>query len=204
MRITRFAGMKRCYDFFCALLGLIFLSPVFFFISVLIKIESKGPIFYKQVRVGQYNKDFWLFKFRTMHVDADRVSRLTTKNISNKITRVGKWLRKYKLDELPQLYNVLKGEMSLVGPRPEVREFVNLYTNEQKKVLELKPGITDLASIQYSNEAEILNNLENPEQYYKEVLMPEKIKINLNSRAMSQSVIGSTKIIFKTFLKVFV
>lgn len=139
-----------------------------------------------------------------MHVDADRVSRLTTKNISNKITRVGKWLRKYKLDELPQLYNVLKGEMSLVGPRPEVREFVNLYTNEQKKVLELKPGITDLASIQYSNEAEILNNLENPEQYYKEVLMPEKIKINLNSRAMSQSVIGSTKIIFKTFLKVFV
>ncbi|MEJ5994837.1 sugar transferase [Pedobacter sp. Du54] len=187
--------MKRLLDFLIAFFGLLLLLPFFILIYGLLFFGTKGSVFYKQVRVGQYNRDFKLLKFRTMYANADRAGLLTLGENDSRITPVGAFLRKFKLDELPQLINVVKGEMSLVGPRPEVRKYVALYSDEQLKVLDLKPGITDMASIKYVDENVILARYENPEQAYIDVIMPDKIKINIESAGLSQSAWGSIKII---------
>lgn len=168
----------RCFDVLFAFLGIIILLPFFIVIALLIKITSAGSILFKQNRVGKNNVDFKLFKFRTMQINAESKGQLTVGGRDSRITNVGYFLRKFKLDELPQLFNVLNGTMSLVGPRPEVRKFVNFYTVEQQKVLLVLPGITDFASIEFRNENELLANATNPEQYYIEVIMPKKIDLN--------------------------
>ena len=171
--------MIRFFDFILSLVGLVVLAPIFIILAIWIKIDSKGPVFYKQVRVGQNGIDFGLFKFRSMVVDADKKGLITVGGRDPRITRSGYFIRKYKLDELPQLINILLGDMSLVGPRPEVRKYVELYTDEQQKVLSVKPGITDYASIEYMDENELLGKSNDPEKTYIEEIMPEKIKYNM-------------------------
>jgi len=171
--------LKRLFDITCSLVGIIFLLPVFLVIVLAIIINSGFPIFYFQTRVGKNNRDFKLFKFRTMYVDADKKGLLTVGGRDPRVTPVGYYLRKFKLDELPQLFNVLFGSMSLVGPRPEVRKYVEMYNEDQKRVLEVKPGITDYASLEYINENEILAKSENPEQTYINEIMPAKLKLNM-------------------------
>lgn len=190
--------MKRLFDIIASGCGLIVLSPLFIILAIWIKLDSMGPIFYKQSRVGQYNKDFLLYKFRSMRVGSDKKGLITVGNRDPRITRSGYFIRKYKLDEFPQLINVLIGDMSLVGPRPEVRKYVDLYTEEQMHVLDVKPGITDLASIRYRNENEILENAENPDEYYINVVMQDKLKINLEY-VSNHSFWYDIALIFKTF-----
>ena len=192
--------IKRGIDILFSLIGLICLFPFFIFISFFIFITSKGGVFFVQLRVGKNNKDFKLYKFRTMFLNSDSKGLLTVGNNDKRITKLGYYLRKNKLDELPQLINVLNGTMSLVGPRPEVRKYVNLYNSEQKSILDVKPGITDLASIMYFNENEILANSVNPEQTYINEIMP--IKLELNKQYINEmSLLTDLKIIFKTFIK---
>ena len=192
--------IKRGIDILFSLIGLICLFPFFIFISFFIFITSKGGVFFVQLRVGKNNKDFNLYKFRTMFLNSDNKGLLTVGNNDKRITKLGYYLRKNKLDELPQLINVLNGTMSLVGPRPEVRKYVNLYNSEQKSILDVKPGITDLASIMYYNENEILANSVNPEQTYINEIMP--IKLELNKQYINEmSLLTDLKIIFKTFMK---
>ena len=167
-------------------------------IILLIKIDSKGPVFYKQIRVGKKGIDFELFKFRSMYLKSDIAGLLTVGQNDSRITKIGSFLRKYKFDELPQLINVLLGEMSLVGPRPEVHKYVDLYTEDQKRILTVRPGITDYASIAYRNENSLLENSENPEEYYIKHILPEKIKLNMKfieNRRISEYF----KLIFLTF-----
>lgn len=171
--------LKRIFDFLLALIGIVILLPLFILISVFIKVDSSEPIFYKQIRVGKNNKDFKLLKFRTMASGSDKKGLITVGNNDSRITKPGAFLRKYKLDELPQLINVLIGDMSLVGPRPEVRKYVSLYTEKQLNVLSVKPGITDIASIKFSNENELLKGQDEPEKFYIETIMPEKLELNL-------------------------
>ena len=199
--IIRLNKVIRFFDFILSLVGLVILAPLFVVLSVWIKIDSKGPVFYKQVRVGQNSKDFGLFKFRSMVVDADKKGLITVGGRDPRITRSGYFIRKYKLDELPQLINVLVGDMSLVGPRPEVRKYVDLYTDEQQKVLSVKPGITDYASIEYMDENEILGKSNDPEKTYIEEIMPEKIKYNMKY-IQNKNVSEYFKIIFLTLLKI--
>jgi len=170
---------KRIFDLVFSLLGIIFLSPVFLFVIILLKLDSEGSIIYKQVRVGLNLKNFELYKFRTMYKDADKKGLLTVGDHDNRITRIGYWLRKYKIDELPQLFNILKGEMSFVGPRPEVLKYVELYDAVQKRVLTVKPGITDWASIRFINENQLLENSDDPENYYINTIIPTKVSENL-------------------------
>lgn len=170
--------MKRIFDIVTSGLGLIVLSPLFLFLALWIKYDSRGPVFYRQVRVGRNNKNFRLYKFRSMRSGADRQGLITIGGRDPRVTRAGYYIRKYKLDELPQLINVFVGDMSIVGPRPEVRRYVDLYTPEQMQVLTVRPGITDMASIRYRNENELLEQAEDPEKYYREVVMPDKLKIN--------------------------
>lgn len=170
--------MKRIFDIVTSGLGLIVLSPLFLFLALWIRYDSRGPVFYRQVRVGRNNKDFRLYKFRSMRSGADRQGLITIGGRDPRVTRAGYYIRKYKLDELPQLINVFVGDMSIVGPRPEVRRYVDLYTPEQMQVLTVRPGITDMASIRYRNENELLEQAEDPEKYYREVVMPDKLKIN--------------------------
>ena len=192
--------IKRGIDILFSLIGLICLFPFFIFISFFIFITSKGGVFFVQLRVGKNNKDFKLYKFRTMFLNSDSKGLLTVGNNDKRITKLGYYLRKNKLDELPQLINVLNGTMSLVGPRPEVRRYVNLYNSEQKSILEVKPGITDFASLMYYNENEILANSVNPEQTYINEIMP--IKLELNKQYINEmSLLTDLKIIFKTFMK---
>lgn len=193
--------MKRLFDLVLSFFGLLFFSPILIITAILIKIDSKGPIFYKQVRVGKNNKDFKIFKFRTMHVNADKMGLLTVGGRDPRVTKIGYYLRKFKLDELPQLINVFIGEMSFVGPRPEVRKYVDLYTDEQLKVLLVKPGITDLASIEFRNENEILSQQDDPNKYYIDIIMPRKIEANMEA-IKNQSFIFDIKVIFKTFLAI--
>ena len=171
--------IKRIFDFVCSGIGLIILSPVLIVIAIMIKKGSDGPIFFKQIRVGENGENFEILKFRTMVVDAEKLGRQITVGNDNRITKVGGFLRKYKLDELPQLINVFKGDMSLVGPRPEVPRYVKLYTEEQRKVLNVKPGITDLASLKYKDENELLGKAENPDECYINTNMPDKLALNL-------------------------
>lgn len=171
--------MKRLFDIFVSAFGILLCTPIWLIVPIAIKLDSNGPVFYRQIRVGRYNKDFAIFKFRSMFVDSDRGSLITIGGRDSRITRVGYFIRKCKIDELPQLFNVFLGEMSFVGPRPEVRHYVDLYTPEQLRVLELRPGITDAASIKYRNENELLAAQANPEQYYVDVVLPDKLSINL-------------------------
>ena len=172
--------MKRVFDFSASLLTLIVLLPVFLIIAIVIIADSKGAVFFSQLRVGKDNKDFRLYKFRSMFVNKTSNVQLTIGSHDSRITNSGYWLRKYKLDELPQLINILKGEMSFVGPRPEVRKYVNLYTSEQQKVLSVRPGLTDWASIQFRNESDLLALASDPETYYIREIIPAKLSQNLN------------------------
>lgn len=171
---------KRSFDLFWAGLGLFCLWPIFFFIAALIKVEDSGPVFYRQKRVGFKARPFYMWKFRTMVVEADTRGLLITTREDPRITKIGKWLRRYKIDEFPQLINVFKGEMSLVGPRPEVEEYVQYYNAKQRQVLLLMPGITDPATIEYRNEDLLLQKRSDPEKSYLEEIMPEKIQLNLS------------------------
>ncbi len=194
--------IKRLFDFTASLIGLIILSPLFALVSILIILDSKGPVFYFQSRVGKHNKDFKLVKFRTMRPNADKSGLLTTSSRDNRITQIGYYLRKYKIDELPQLLNVIIGDMSLVGPRPEVRIYVNLYTQKQLEVLDVKPGITDLASIRYSDENLLLGNQINPEQFYIDTILQDKLNLNLEY-VRENSFLNDLKIIYLTVIKIF-
>ena len=171
--------MKRLFDIIVSGLMLIVLSPLFLVLAIWIKMDSKGPVFYRQVRVGRNNKDFRIFKFRSMRVGADKGSLVTIGGHDPRITRSGYFIRKYKFDELPQLINVFVGDMSHVGPRPEVRHYVNYWTPEQMHVLDVRPGITDPASIKFRNENELMEKADDPEKYYIEVIMQEKIRLYL-------------------------
>ena len=201
MPIIRLNKVIRFFDFILSLVGLVVLAPIFIILAIWIKIDSKGPVFYKQVRVGQNGIDFGLFKFRSMVVDADKKGLISVGGRDPRITRSGYFIRKYKLDELPQLINVLVGDMSLVGPRPEVRKYVDLYTDEQQKVLSVKPGITDYASIEYMDENEILGKSSDPEKTYIEEIMPEKIKYNMKY-IQNKNLFEYFKIILSTVLKI--
>lgn len=195
--------MKRIIDIFASAFMLILLFPFGLVIALLIACDSRGGVFYRQSRVGRYNRDFTLYKFRTMRTDADRLGLLTVGARDPRVTRVGYYLRKYKIDELPQLLNILVGDMSFVGPRPEVRKYVNLYNNEQKKVLSVRPGLTDYASIAYINENEILEKANDKEQTYINEIMPEKIKLNMKF-IQNPSLYQYFKIIFLTIKSIFI
>ncbi len=171
--------MKRAFDIIFSFFGLLALFPFFLFIGVWILIDSPGGIFYRQTRVGRNNRDFRLWKFRSMRPDSDKKGLLTVGGRDPRITRSGYFIRKYKIDELPQLINVLTGEMSFVGPRPEVRKYVDLYNEEQKRVLNVRPGITDVASLEYFEENDLLAKSSDPERTYIEEIMPAKLKLNL-------------------------
>lgn len=189
--------MKRLFDITASFFGILILSPLLIFIGLWVGLSSKGGVFYKQIRVGKNNKDFKLYKFRSMRVNSDKQGLLTVGSKDSRITKAGYFIRKYKIDELPQLINVLKGDMSFVGPRPEVRRYVDLYSEEQMKVLSVRPGITDPASIKYRNENDLLSSASNPEQYYIQHIMPDKLKINIdyiNKRTFFKDI----KIIFQT------
>lgn len=190
--------MKRIFDIIASSLGLLLLSPLFLVLAIWIKLDSKGPVFYRQVRVGKDNKDFRIFKFRSMRVGSDKGSLVTVGGRDPRITRSGYFIRKFKLDEFPQLINVLIGDMSLVGPRPEVRHYVDYWTPEQMHVLDVRPGITDPASVKFRNENELLGQAEDPEKYYIEVVMQEKIKLYLEY-VNNHSFWGDVKLIFQTF-----
>ena len=190
--------MKRIFDIVASGIGLILLSPLFVILAIWIKCDSIGPVFYKQVRVGRNNMDFQLFKFRSMRVGSDKKGLITVGGHDPRITRSGYYIRKYKLDEFPQLINVFNGDMSLVGPRPEVRKYVDMYTEEQMHVLDVRPGITDLASIRYRNENELLERVNDPDKYYVEVIMPDKLRINLEYVAR-HSFTFDIRLIFQTF-----
>lgn len=191
--------MKRLFDIVASGLGLIVLSPIFLILAIWIKLDSKGPVFYRQVRVGRYNKDFRIFKFRSMRVGADKGSLVTIGGHDPRITRSGYFIRKFKFDELPQLINVFVGDMSLVGPRPEVRHYVDYWTTEQMHVLDVRPGITDPASIKFRNENELMEKAEDPEKYYIEVIMQEKIRLYLEY-VEKHSFFYDFGLILKTFL----
>lgn len=193
--------MKRIFDIVVSGLGLLLLVPLFVILAVWIKSDSRGPVFYRQTRVGKNNRDFRLFKFRSMCVDADKYGLITVGGHDPRVTRSGYFIRKYKLDELPQLINVFIGDMSLVGPRPEVRKYVNMYTPQQMHVLDVRPGITDWASICYCNENELLGNADNPDRYYTDVIMQDKLRINLDYVGR-HSLWLDICLIFKTFGKI--
>lgn len=200
--------IKRFFDAITSLLGIIIFIPFIILIAIFIVLDSGLPVFYFQERVGKGGVDFYLLKFRTMKKNSDKKGLLTIGKKDPRITKIGYFLRKYKIDELPQLFNVLWGNMSLVGPRPEVRKYVNMYNTEQKKVLTVKPGITEYASIEYSNENVLLSNSEEPEKFYIQEVMPAKLKLNLkyiqeqNYLSASQRFIADLKIIFKTIGKI--
>jgi len=194
--------MKRLFDILASAIGLIVLSPLFVILAVWIKLDSAGPVFYRQVRVGRGNRDFRIFKFRSMRVGADKGSLVTIGGHDSRITKSGYIIRKFKLDELPQLINVFIGDMSLVGPRPEVRHYVDYWTEEQMHVLDVRPGITDPVSIKFRNENELMEKAEDPEKYYIETIMQEKIKLYLEY-VDNHSFLGDIALIFKTFWVIF-
>jgi lipopolysaccharide/colanic/teichoic acid biosynthesis glycosyltransferase len=189
--------MKRAFDLTASLIGVAILLPLFVVVAVLIFFGDGWPVLFKQTRIGLNGAPFKVLKFRTMYKDAERAGQLTVSGRDPRITRSGYLLRKYKLDELPQLFNVIKGDMSLVGPRPEVPAYVELYTNDQKRVLSVKPGITDAASLEFINENELLADADDPQTYYKEVILPRKLGLQLNY-VDHRSFMGDLSIIVKT------
>ena len=193
--------MKRLFDIIASGMGLICLSPLFAVLAIWIKCDSQGPVFYRQVRVRRGNKDFSLFKFRSMRPDSDKLGLITVGGRDPRVTRSGYYIRKYKLDEFPQLINVFLGDMSLVGPRPEVRKYVEMYTPEQMKVLSVRPGITSLASIRYRNENDILAAAEDPDKCYIEQVMPDKLAIDLEY-VKQATLLNDIRLIFSTFKEI--
>lgn len=194
--------MKRFFDIAAAALGLAILSPLFLLAAALIKMESRGPVFFKQERMGKAFRPFFIYKFRTMFHDHRRVDRLITVGNDPRITRMGKFLRRAKIDELPQLLNVLKGDMSIVGPRPEVRRYVDLFRPDYEEILQVRPGITDLASIKYRDEAALLGGAVNPEDEYCKRLLPDKIELAKEYLRCS-SFIFDLRLIFQTLRRIF-
>jgi lipopolysaccharide/colanic/teichoic acid biosynthesis glycosyltransferase len=192
---------KRIFDIISSATCLILFSPVLIFLSIWIILDSRGGVFYKQVRVGKNGKEFKLLKFRSMRPNSDQAGQLTIGN-DNRITKVGKFIRRTKLDELPQLINIIKGEMSVVGPRPEVPKYVQMYTPEQRKVLQALPGLTDYASIQFINEQSILGAASDPEKTYITEVMPQKLALNLQY-ITDRTFFLDIKLIFKTIGKIF-
>lgn len=194
--------MTRLLDILIAGIGLVILLPIMLLVAVAIVIDDRGPIFYGQLRVGRYGQDFRILKFRSMRMGADKMSLITIGDRDPRVTRVGYYIRKYKLDELPQLWNVLIGDMSLVGPRPEVRKYVDLYTEEQKQVLRVRPGITDYASIEYVDENRLLAASQAPDKTYIEEIMPQKIALNM--RYINHPTVGEYfRILFLTAKAIF-
>ena len=190
--------LKRIFDFISALLGLILLMPILIVISIFIKIDSNGPVMFHQKRVGKDGVIFTLIKFRTMYDNFS--SNTTTVKGDDRITRIGKILRKYKLDELPELWNVIIGEMSLVGPRPDVPGYADKLLGSDRKILELRPGITGPASLKYANEEEILSAYRNPQKHNDKVIFPDKVRINLEYYE-NQTIWLDIKIIFATIFR---
>ncbi len=188
---------KRLFDISASFFGLLLLSPLFLIVALCVGLTSRGGVFYVQTRVGRYGRDFRLYKFRSMRTGSDAKGLLTVGGKDGRITPVGYFIRKYKIDELPQLFNVLKGDMSLVGPRPEVRKYVALYNSEQMRVLSARPGITDPASIKYRNENNLLAQAGDPERFYVEKIMPDKLKINLEYMD-NRSFFKDLSVIFRT------
>lgn len=193
--------MKRLLDIIVSFIILICFLPIGLLLAISILVESKGGVFYKQKRVGLNNVDFFLFKFRSMRPDSDKLGKITVGDKDPRITKTGYFIRKYKLDEFPQFINVLKGEMSIVGPRPEVREYVNLYTEEQKSILSVKPGITDYASIEYFEEAKLLAQATDPNKLYIEEIMPAKLILN-QKYIQNPTILHDFKIMWLTFKKI--
>jgi len=194
--------IKRLFDISFAFVGLVFLCPVLIIIALLIKAESKGSVFFRQIRVGKNNKDFRIFKFRTMLDGSDKKGLLTLGDNDSRVTKVGYYLRKYKLDELPQLINVLKGDMSFVGPRPEVRKYVDHYSDEDLRIFKIRPGITDYASIEFRDEAELLKDTVNPEETYIKEIMPKKLALN-KKYVDNHTLIKDVSIILNTIKSIF-
>ena len=193
--------MKRLFDIIFSFIGLICLSPLLILIALAIKLTTSGPVFYLQNRVGRHGIDFKLYKFRTMRSDSDQLGLLTVGGRDPRVTGIGYILRKYKLDELPQLLNVFFGSMSLVGPRPEVRKYVEMYSTDQKRVLELRPGITDYASLEYFNENDLLAKSKEPETTYINEVMPAKLALNMKY-IDEAGLLTDLKLIFRTLLKI--
>ncbi len=190
-------SIKRIFDFFASAVGLLLLIPFFLMIALAIFLEDGAPVFFKQRRVRINGNFFWMWKFRSMVVNAEKLGMQITVGHDRRITRLGHWLRANKLDELPQLWNVFVGDMSLVGPRPEVPHYVSMYTSQQQEILKLKPGITDPASIRFKNESELLANSNEPEKFYIEELMPQKIVMNL-SYAKKANLLSDIQVILQT------
>ncbi len=194
--------LKRAFDFTLALFGLIVFSPILLFTSLWIKIDSPGPVFYRGVRTGRNGKPFKIFKFRSMVVNADKIGGPSTADTDRRITKSGKFIRKFKLDEIPQFMNVLVGDMSFVGPRPEVQKYTDMYTPEEKPILDLRPGITDWASIWNSDEGAILAGLEDPDKGYEEHIRPGKLKLQLHYRR-THNLLTDIKILLYTARRIF-
>lgn len=193
--------MKRIFDIVCSLIILLLFFPFGLIISLLILLESRGGIFYRQERIGRYGKPFRLFKFRSMRKNADKQGKLTVGMRDSRITRTGYFIRKFKLDEFPQFINVIAGDMSIVGPRPEVKEYVDLYTDEQRLILNVRPGITDLASLEYFEENELLGKASDPQKTYIEEIMPAKIALNKRYLA-NPTLANDLTIMWKTFVRI--
>ena len=192
--------MKRVFDFVLATMALLFLAPLFLLVAVLIKFDSRGPVFFLQERVGRRGRPFLILKFRSMVQDAPLRGGPITLGDDPRITALGRWLRKSKIDELPQLFNILKGDMSFVGPRPEVRKYVDLFRQDFEQILQVRPGLTDLASLRYRHEADILGSFENPEDAYQRHILPDKIRLAKEYLRRS-SILFDVSLIFRTLLK---
>ena len=193
--------LKRTFDLFFSVIGLILLLPLLLLIAILIKLGSKGPVLFVQERVGRNNIDFDIYKFRTMRVQSDKKGLLTLGNKDSRITKIGYFLRRYKIDEFPQLINIIKGDMSFVGPRPELRHYVNFYNEDDMKIFKVRPGITGLASLKYRNEVELLEAAEDPETFFIETIIPDKLKFN-KEYIKKQSFLLDLKLIGLTIIKV--
>jgi len=193
--------MKRLFDILFSFIGLLLLQPFFIVIAIMIKVDSTGPVFFRQGRVGKNFKPFMIYKFRTMVLDAENKGLHITSGGDNRITRVGRILRRFKVDELPQLYNVLKGDMSLVGPRPEVIRYVEWYKEDYERILSVRPGITDISSMTFRNEESILQGSDDPERYYVHVLLPEKMRL-AREYIQKVSFFYDVRLIFKTLYKI--
>ncbi|MDA9344141.1 sugar transferase [Algibacter sp.] len=193
--------LKRLFDVVLSVIGILLLFPILLLISILIKLDSKGPILFIQGRVGKNNKDFKIFKFRTMRVQSDKKGLLTLGNNDSRITKMGYVLRRYKIDEFPQLINILKGDMSFVGPRPELRYYVNFYNDDDMKIFEVRPGITGLASLKYRNEVELLKAAKDPEAFFIKTIIPDKLKYN-KAYISKQNFFFDLKLILLTIVKV--
>lgn len=192
---------KRCFDIVFSIIGFLFLAPILILIALVIKLDSKGPVLFIQGRVGKGNTDFNIYKFRTMRTQSETKGLLTLGNHDSRITKIGYFLRRYKIDEFPQLFNILKGDMSFVGPRPELRYYVNFYSDDDMKIFVVRPGITGLASLKYRNEVELLKAAENPEEFFIKTIIPDKLKYN-KEYIQKRNFFFDLKLIFITIIQV--